>query len=135
MADRAEVTEPAWLVAYRRGEKAPPAATAPPAQPQAAAGQGDRGSNTHTGPVPPATPRRRGGRFDTGFDEPEPWAWDGGVRREAVLDTDHMPPRIVRKVGWRVCMRCRAPYWSDDVVKIRMCSDCKAPPAGPRRKP
>ena len=136
MAGASTVTgEPAWLVAYRRGEKAPPAATAPPAQPQAAAGQGDSGGDTHTGPVPPATPRRRGGRFDTGFDEPEPWAWDGGVRREAVLDTDANPPRIIRKVGWRVCMRCRAPYWSDDVVKIRMCDDCKLPPRGQRRNP
>jgi hypothetical protein len=97
--------------------------------------QGLGGGSTHTGPVPPAMPRRRGGRWDTGFEEPEPWAWDGGHRREAVLDTDHMPPRIVRRVGWRVCMRCGAPYWSDDVVKIRMCSDCKAPPAWLRRTP
>lgn len=54
------------------------------------------GGSTHTEPVPPATPRRRGGRFDTGFDEPQPWAWDGGKRREAVLDTDcsaHCPSR------------------------------------------
>ena len=124
MADRAPMIQPPWLVPAQR-----------PTQPQAAAGQGDRGGSTHTASAAPATPRRRGGRWDTGFEEPEPWAWDGGVRREAVLDTDHMPPRIVRRVGWRICMKCGAPYWSDDVVKIRMCSDCKAPPAGPRRKP
>lgn len=124
MADRAPMIQPPWLVPAQR-----------PAQPQAAAGQGDRGSDTYTGPVPPTMPRRRGGRWDTGFEEPEPWAWDGGKRREAVLDTDHMPPRIVRRVGWRVCMKCGAPYWSDDVVKIRMCSNCKLPSKGQRRTP
>jgi hypothetical protein len=111
----------------------------PGAAPHAAANRGGsgviRGGSTHTEPVPPATPRRRGGRFDTGFDEPQPWAWDGGKRREAVLDTDHMPPRIVRRVGWRVCMRCSTPFFSDDVVKIRMCPDCKLPPRGQRRSP
>lgn len=124
MADSAPIIQPPWIAPAQR-----------PAQPQAAAGQGDRGSDTHTGPVPPATPRRRGGRFDTGFDEPQPWAWDGGKRRESVLDTDHMPPRIVRRVGWRVCMRCGAPFFSEDVVKIRMCPDCKLPPRGQRSSP
>lgn len=136
MAGAGTVTgEPAWLVAYRRGEVAPPAPAQSPLQPQDGVYLGDSGSDTHTGPVPPAMPRRRAGRFDTGFDEPEPWAWDGGVRREAVLDTDANPPRIIRKVGWRVCMRCRAPYWSDDVVRIRLCDDCKLPPRGQRRSP
>ena len=127
--------EPPWLAAWKRGETAPPAPAQRPVQPRTGVAQGLGGGITHTGPVPPAMPRRRGGRWDTGFEEPEPWAWDGGHRREAVLDTDHMPPRIVRRVGWRVCMRCGAPYWSDDVVKIRMCDDCKLPPRGQRRNP
>lgn len=41
--------------------------------------------------------------------EPEPWPFDGGKRREAVLDHDHWPPRVVRKVGWRVCLKCVRP--------------------------
>lgn len=123
MAGAGAVTgEPAWLVAYRRGEKAPPAATAPPLQPQAAAGQGDSGGDTHTGPVPPA---RRGGRWDTGFQEPDPWPFDGCKRREPVLDLDRNPPRVVRSVGWRICIRCSSPFWSVDTVRVRLCNSCK----------
>jgi hypothetical protein len=60
-----------------------------------------------------------------GFEMPRPWDWDGGVRRAPVLDHDHFPPRIVRMVGWRVCLRCSVPYWSDDVVKLRLCHGCR----------
>lgn len=108
------VIPPPWLVPAQ-----------PPAQPQAAAGQGDRGSDTHTGPVPPATPRRKGGRFDTGFQEPEPWPFDGCKRREPVLDLDRNPPRVVRSVGWRICIRCSSPFWSVDTVRVRLCNSCK----------
>lgn len=58
-----------------------------------------------------------------GIIEPEPWAYDGGVRREPVVDTDHTPPRVVRKVGWRHCLKCRRAFFSDDVVRHRLCSD------------
>lgn len=60
-----------------------------------------------------------------GFCVPEPWPWDGGLRREPVLDMAHNPPRVVRFVGWRVCMKCRAPFWSKDVVALRLCLACK----------
>ncbi|GGO35739.1 hypothetical protein GCM10010991_28500 [Gemmobacter aquaticus] len=33
------------------------------------------------------------------LEEPEAWAWDGGKRREQVLDHNYWPPRVVRKVG------------------------------------
>ena len=56
-----------------------------------------------------------------GFTEPQPWPFDGGRRREPVLDHDHHPPRVVRRVGWHRCMRCRDPFWSDDVVRLRLC--------------
>jgi len=61
-------------------------------------------------------------RLSKGFFEPAPWAFDGYVRREAVLDHDYRPPRVVRRVGWQRCMRCREPFWSEDVVKLRLCS-------------
>lgn len=59
-----------------------------------------------------------------GFEVPRPWDWDGGKRRAFVLDRDHNPARIVRMVGWRVCLRCAGRFWSDDVVKIRLCAGC-----------
>jgi hypothetical protein len=57
-----------------------------------------------------------------GFSEPQPWEFDGCARREPVLDHDHHPPRVVRRVGWQRCMRCREPFWSEDVVRLRLCS-------------
>lgn len=60
--------------------------------------------------------------FSKGFIEPQPWAFDGCVRREAVLDTDHTPPRVVRRVGWHRCLRCRQPFWSEDVTRLRLCT-------------
>ena len=56
-----------------------------------------------------------------GFVEPRPWSYDGCLRREPVLDHDVTPPRMVRRVGWQRCMRCRRPFWSDDVVRLRLC--------------
>lgn len=130
MADSAAVTEdPPWLVAWRQGRTAPPAQ--PPAQPRSAPAQGKGGSDTHTGPVPPATPARGGGRWDTGFQEPAPWPFDRCKRREPVLDLDRNPPRVVRSVGWRICIRCRSPFWSVDVVGVRLCTSCKGAPDSP----
>jgi hypothetical protein len=55
------------------------------------------------------------------------WAWDGGKRREPVLDLDRFPARVVRSVGWNTCLRCAQPFFSEDVVGIRMCESCKTP--------
>lgn len=60
--------------------------------------------------------------YSTGFAEPRPWEFDGCVRREPVLDTDHTPPRVVRRVGWHRCLRCRQPFWSEDVARLRLCT-------------
>jgi hypothetical protein len=60
-----------------------------------------------------------------GFIEPERWAYDGGLRREPVLDIDHIPARIVRRVGWRNCMTCTGPFFSEDIVCQRLCINCK----------
>jgi hypothetical protein len=57
----------------------------------------------------------------TGIVEPQRWSYDGGLRREPVLDTDFSPPRVVRKVGWRSCMRCKQPFFSEDVIALRLC--------------
>lgn len=59
------------------------------------------------------------------LEEPKPWAWDGGKRREQVLDHNFRPPRVVRKIGWLCCLRCQTPYFSPDVVRQRMCDRCK----------
>ena len=60
--------------------------------------------------------------FAKGFIEPQPWPFDGCVRREPVLDADHNPPRVVRRVGWHRCLRCREPFWSEDVARLRLCT-------------
>lgn len=59
------------------------------------------------------------------LEEPEAWAWDGGKRREPVLDHNFRPPRVVRSVGWRCCMKCAKPYFSQDVIRQRMCDGCR----------
>jgi hypothetical protein len=65
---------------------------------------------------------------EQGFLIPDhPWPNDGGKRREPVLDMDHNPPRIIRRIGWRSCMACRRPFFSEDVVSLRLCSSCKEP--------
>ena len=69
--------------------------------------------------------RSPGATDSLGFTEPGQWPWDGGVRREPVSDCDHTPARVVRKVGWRCCMKCSEPFFSADVVKVRLCSECK----------
>lgn len=60
-----------------------------------------------------------------GFSEPQAWTWDGGKRREPVLDMDYNPPRVVRSVGWRCCMKCAKRFFSEDVIKVRMCDRCR----------
>lgn len=57
--------------------------------------------------------------------EPRQRDYDGGVRRKAVLDTDHRPPRVVRRVGWHSCLRCSRPFFSQDVAGQRLCGDCR----------
>ena len=71
------------------------------------------------------TGTRYGSGPERGFSEPRPWAWDGGKRREPVLDMDRRPPVAVRRVGWQCCMRCTRPFFSADVVAIRLCNRCK----------
>jgi hypothetical protein len=66
-----------------------------------------------------------------GFLEPEPWDYDGGKRREPVIDADQNPPRVVRRVGWRSCMACASPFFSEDVIALRLCDG----PVGCRSKP
>lgn len=53
---------------------------------------------------------------------PSKWKYDGCVHREAVLDADASPPRVVRKVGWHRCLKCRRPFFSEDVIRQRLCS-------------
>ena len=53
--------------------------------------------------------------------------FDQCQRRAEVLDHDYWPPRVVRSVGWNLCLRCQRPFWSADVLKLRMCDPCKSP--------
>lgn len=102
---------PAWLASWRAGAAQPLNRREPVPAPGAA-------------PTAPAAPAQAGVRRTVngmGFSEPVPWPLDGCERREAVLDTDHNPPRVVRRVGWQRCMKCRKPFWSDDVVRLRLC--------------
>ena len=105
--------------AARPRPAAPVAPAQPSAQPQAAPSQGGKGGKR--GRKQRAKVVLLGERLE----EPTPWAWDGGKRREPVLDHDHNPPRVVRKVGWRSCMCCARRFWSTDVIRVRMCDYCK----------
>ncbi len=60
-----------------------------------------------------------------GFVEPERWAYDGGIRRGFVIDMDFNPPRVIRKIGWQHCLKCRKPCFSEDVVRLRLCDLCR----------
>lgn len=97
---------PAWLSAWREGRGSPVPLPAPESAPAAPTAQK---------PVQPRTD-------PMGFTEPRQWPYDGERRREPVLDHDHTPPRVVRRVGWSRCLRCRRPFFSEDVVRLRLCS-------------
>ncbi len=57
--------------------------------------------------------------------EPPRWAYDGDLtRRASVMDPNAQPPKLVRRIGWVRCMRCRRPHFSEDVARIRMCANC-----------
>lgn len=61
------------------------------------------------------------------IDEPDKWPDDGGVRREAVLDHNWRPPRVVRRMGWLTCISCRhRRFLSPDVTRVRICEFCKS---------
>ena len=51
--------------------------------------------------------------------EPKQWPFDGGARREAVVDPN-WGDRVVRRVGWRTCMQCGRWFFSPDVVRVRL---------------
>lgn len=111
----AEPDEP-WLVAWKAARGLPLQAAAPPLQPRQRASQGGSRRNPHTR----ATAAARTAN-EAGFIVPVRWPNDGGVRREPVLDADHTPPRVVRSVGWRTCIKCGSPFFSDDVIRLRLC--------------
>jgi len=101
--------EPAWLLAWREQESQPKPPPAPPApRPKPADG-------------PHVPLRMRGQAAAIGIVEPDPWPFDGCKRREPVMDADD-PHRVVRKVGWHRCMKCRRPFFSEDVIRLRLCS-------------
>lgn len=117
-------TAPAWLVAWR--ERGP----APPAQPRQRTRQGGNGEPTPVSAVAEAQRPQRSKVDSFGFVEPERWPDDGGVRRETVLDMDHHPPRVVRSVGWSRCLTCGSPFFSEDVIALRLCDGpdgCRSP--------
>jgi hypothetical protein len=65
--------------------------------------------------------------FGKEITEPQQWAFvEGDRRREPVIDHNFHPPRVVRRVGYRKCMACPKWFWSDDVVRVRICDTCKS---------
>jgi hypothetical protein len=111
LADR----DPAWLLAWREQQSRPQPAPAPPP--------------VVVKPAPPTAPpgpkvplRMRGQAAAIGILEPEPWDYDGCKRREIVFDIELRPPRVVRKVGWHHCLKCRRPFFSEDVIRLRLCN-------------
>ena len=84
-------------------------------------------TNHHSGPrvapKPAAQPEPAKPKANfQGFVEPRMWPQDDGARREPVMDMDAKPPRAVRYVGWRKCMRCGQLFWSEDVQRLRLCT-------------
>lgn len=57
--------------------------------------------------------------------EPHQWPDDGGIRCAEVVDPNFNPPRVVRCVGWRQCMRCHKSFFSHDIQRLRLCGPCK----------
>lgn len=108
--------EPAWLLAWRHGQAQPQAA--PPPTPVAVT---PAPAKTYAPRDTFAFPAREGVDLQ-GMIEPQRWDYDGCKRREPVLDADVRPPRVVRKVGWQRCMKCSRPFFSEDVVRLRLCS-------------
>ncbi len=101
--------EPAWLLAWQYEQSKPRPAPSPKAPPPKLA------DGLHV-PL-----RMRGQAAAIGIIEPDPWPFDECKRREPVLDEDY-PPRVVRKVGWHRCLKCRRPFFSEDVLRLRLCS-------------
>jgi hypothetical protein len=61
-----------------------------------------------------------------GLDIVEPVIWHpADDRRVPVLDENVSPPRVVRYVGWRSCIKCGKQFFSRDVAGVRMCPTCK----------
>lgn len=61
-----------------------------------------------------------------GRDIVDPVMWHpADDRRVPVLDPNTSPPRVVRYVGWRPCIRCGRKFFSRDVAGVRMCLPCK----------
>jgi hypothetical protein len=117
---------PPWLTAWREGRVAPPQL---PAQREAQPRRHATGGKRRLAAVAAANRPKPNWH---GFIEPEPWEYDGGTRREPVLDYDCAPPRVVRKVGWRSCMACGSPFFSEDVIALRLCdgpTGCRDAPA------
>lgn len=68
--------------------------------------------------------RDRGGIAEE-IREPRQWKFDGDTtRRVPVIDPNLR--RVIRHVGYRKCLCCPKFFWSDDVVRVRICDYCKA---------
>ena len=101
--------EPAWLLAWRERDHQQPVSPKPERPPITYAPR-----DTFSFPA-------KSGVDWQGMIVPKRWEFDGCVRREPVLDADANPPRVVRKVGWQRCMKCRRPFFSEDVLRLRLC--------------
>ncbi|MBQ1499211.1 MAG: hypothetical protein IIZ38_12930 [Sphingomonas sp.] len=97
--------DPAWLVAWRDRDRQP--APSPPAKVYAP-------KDTFSFPA-------KEGADWQGMIVPKRWEFDGCLRREPVVDADASPPRVVRKMGWHRCLKCRRPFFSEDVLRLRLC--------------
>lgn len=57
--------------------------------------------------------------------EPKRWAYDGDlVTKKPVIDPMCSPPKVIRFVGYRLCLKCKHPFWTESVGRIRSCWLC-----------
>lgn len=57
--------------------------------------------------------------------EPKPWEFDGDEKRRVPV-IDPFDGRVIRYVGFKRCMSCTKPFWSEDVSRLRLCIRCKS---------
>lgn len=59
------------------------------------------------------------------IEEPRRWRFDGDIiAKTPVVDPLCSPPKVIRYVGYRSCLKCERPFWTEAVGRIRCCSYC-----------
>lgn len=58
---------------------------------------------------------------DADFLMPVRWTFDGDYRRRAPVFDRLNGNRVARIVGYKRCLLCKSPFWSEDVRNVHVC--------------